>query len=81
MNLLVGFYQDATPSRTGEFVTCLQRNAANPLIDRVTVFIADAFTAAELRARFPDLAHAKIFHEHHPSPARSFPGWLPLGPR
>ncbi len=34
MNLLVGFYNEATAARTEEFIECLRRNAANIHISR-----------------------------------------------
>ncbi len=60
MNLLVGFYNDATPARTEEFIECLRRNAANTHIDQITVFIEDRTSAAEVETRYPALKQPKM---------------------
>ena len=60
MNLLVGFYADAAPGRTEEFVECLRRNTDNPLINTIRVFLEDPLPPAEAKARFPGLAHPKV---------------------
>jgi hypothetical protein len=60
MQLLVGFYQDADPARTAEFVECVRRNAANPHLDRVTVFLEDRVSPADVAARHDALAHPKV---------------------
>lgn len=65
MNLLVGFYNDASPIRTGEYVECVRRNSANPHIESIIVFIEDQTPLADVRARSPALAHPKVqFVEH-----------------
>jgi hypothetical protein len=65
MNLLVGFYNDASPVRTGEFVECVRRNAANPHIDSIIVFIEDQTPPADVRERSRAWAHPKVqFVEH-----------------
>lgn len=60
MNLLVGFYNDASPIRTGEFVECVRRNSANPHIESITIFIEDQVSPDEARTLFPALTHFKI---------------------
>jgi hypothetical protein len=60
MILLVGFYQDVNPIRTQEFVECVRRNAANPFVDRIVVFLEEALTAFDACASFPILAHRKV---------------------
>lgn len=60
MHLLVGFYQDPAPARTAEFVDCVCRNAANPWIDRLTVFLEDRVSPVDVTARFPALVHPKV---------------------
>src|SRR5262249_52484690 len=60
MNLLVGFYNDATPARTEEFIECLRRNAANTHIDQITIFIEDSTSPAEVQTWHPALKHPKM---------------------
>lgn len=56
MTLLVGHYLDASPERLGEFLTCIERNAANPHIGGVHVFIENALAPTTILARYPQLA-------------------------
>jgi hypothetical protein len=51
MNLLVGFYNDATPARTEEFIECLRRNVANSYLDWIWVFIEDPTPPPEEKAQ------------------------------
>lgn len=60
MILLVGFYNDASPARTEEFIECVRRNSANPHIDEVVVFIEDGITCSTARERFPALGHRNV---------------------
>jgi hypothetical protein len=60
MTLLVGFYDDAIPTRTEEFIECLRRNAANAHIDSITIFIEDHLSPSDAQTRFPELKHPKI---------------------
>jgi hypothetical protein len=60
MNLLVGFYNDAIPRRTEEFIECVRRNADNAHINAITVFLEDPVSSDEARIRFPALAHKKV---------------------
>jgi hypothetical protein len=60
MILLVGFYQDADPARTAEFVECVRRNAANPHLERIAVFLEDRVPAHEIRTRFPVFSDPKL---------------------
>lgn len=60
MILLVGFYQDADPARTSEFIECIRRNCENPSIDRLVVFIEHDASAAELRTRWAEFTHGKV---------------------
>ena len=65
MNLLVGFYNDATPARTDEFIECIRRNAANPHIDSIRLFIEDPVSPADVQSRFPTLSHTKVHFVGH----------------
>ena len=56
MILLVGLYRDPSPERMGEFLTCLERNAANRAIAEVHVFVEEEIDPAALAAEFPQLA-------------------------
>lgn len=60
LTLLSGLYLDASPERLREFLTCIERNAANPHISGVHVFLEDAVEPAELVARHPQLASPKV---------------------
>ncbi|MEO8380958.1 MAG: FkbM family methyltransferase, partial [Acidobacteriota bacterium] len=60
MILLAGLYLDTSAQRLGEFLTCIERNAANRSIEEVHVFIEDSVTPEELVARHPQLASPKI---------------------
>lgn len=60
MNLLAGFYIDANPVRTEEFVECVRRNAAHPHIDSITLFLEDQLPADKIRSCFPALADPKV---------------------
>ena len=60
MNLLVGLYLDPNPARTEEFFECLRRNAANPGLDGITVFLEDPIAPALLLQRHPELASPRI---------------------
>jgi hypothetical protein len=60
MVVLVGLYVDASAERMREFLTCIERNAANPNIAAVHVFVEDAVDAAALRTRYRELALPKV---------------------
>lgn len=60
MNLLVGLYLDASPARLREFLTCIERNAANRKIAAVHVFVEEAADPARLVERHPQLASPKV---------------------
>ena len=60
MILLVGFYVDPHADRMHEFLTCIERNAANRAIDAVHVFVEQDVAVSELLASYPRLAAPKI---------------------
>jgi hypothetical protein len=60
MIVLVGFYLDASPERLLEFLTCIERNAANRKIEEVHVFLEDPVGPAEVLSRHPQLASSKV---------------------
>jgi len=60
MTLLVGLYIDASAERLREFLTCIERNAANRRIDAVHVFIEDAIDPAGLITQYPELASPNV---------------------
>ncbi|HEX6096506.1 MAG TPA: FkbM family methyltransferase [Thermoanaerobaculia bacterium] len=60
MILISGLYLDPNPARFGEFLACIDHNAANPHIGGVYVFLEDAVDPAELAARHPQLALPKV---------------------
>src|SRR5207253_8661572 len=60
MNLLVGFYNEPKGARAGEFIQCLERNATNPHLDTITVFVEDRMPVSEAQARFSIFLQSKI---------------------
>ena len=60
MIVLVGLYVDASADRMREFLTCIERNAANRKIAAVHVFVEDALEPSRLAARYPQLASPKV---------------------
>lgn len=60
MNLLVGFYRDPSPARTEEFIECLRRNAANPHIKSITVFLEERISPGEVESRLKNGEPARI---------------------
>ena len=60
MIVLVGLYVDASAERLCEYLTCIERNAANRSIDAVHVFIEDGIDPAELTTQYPQLTAAKV---------------------
>jgi hypothetical protein len=60
MILLMGFYQDADISRRGEFLECLQRNAANDRLDEIHLFIEEPLRLDQLSTVHPLLDGAKM---------------------
>lgn len=60
MIVLVGLYLDASAERLREFLTCIERNAANRNIEAVHVFIEDAVDPAGLMTQYPELASPKV---------------------
>jgi hypothetical protein len=57
---LVGLYVDASAERLREFLTCIERNAANPKIADVHVFIEDSIDSVRLRMQYSQLALSKV---------------------
>jgi hypothetical protein len=67
MFLLIGFYEDANEQRMAEFSECVRRNALNPHIDQLTVFLEGDLTVEKATAKVPALANAKVaLVEHGP---------------
>ena len=60
MILLTGLYLDSSPERLCEFLTCIERNAANRKIAFVHVFLEDAVDPGALVLRYPQLASPKV---------------------
>lgn len=60
MIVLVGLYVDASAERLREFLTCIERNAANPKIAAVHVFVEDAIEPGDLVTQYPQLASPKV---------------------
>jgi hypothetical protein len=60
MVLLVGLYLDPDAERMREFLTCIERNAANRKLAAVHVFVEQDVEPGELIARYPQLAAPKI---------------------
>lgn len=60
MILLVGLYLDASTERRREFLTCIERNAANRKISGVHVFVEDAVDPAVVAMLYPQLASPKV---------------------
>jgi hypothetical protein len=60
MILLVGFYLDPSPERLHEFLTCIERNAANPQIAGVHVLVEQEIDPSRLVSSHPQLASPKI---------------------
>lgn len=60
MILLVGLYVDPHADRMREFLTCLERNAANRAIAEVHVFVEQPVELENLVASYPQLESAKI---------------------
>lgn len=70
MILLLGFYEDADPASSAEYVECLRRNCANPCIDQVVAFIEDGHAAGALRKRWTEFNHPKLELVEHRSGRR-----------
>jgi hypothetical protein len=60
MNLLVGLYLDSSAERLAEFLTCIERNAANRRITGVHVFVEEGIDRARLASRCPQLALPEV---------------------
>lgn len=60
MMLLVGFYLDPSAARLREFLTCIERNAGNPRIAEVHVFVEQEIDPAHLVSLYPQLASPKV---------------------
>jgi len=60
MILLVGFYEDPSPARMKEFVTCLERNLANDCIREVHLFLEEPGEGSRFAAAHPALRHPKL---------------------
>jgi hypothetical protein len=58
--LLTGFYADPDPRRREELLECLRRNAANPLIDRIDLFVEDRPDVEGLETAYPALSGAGV---------------------
>jgi hypothetical protein len=52
MVLLIGLYLDPDAARLAEFLTCLERNAANRAIDEVHVFVEEEIDPVDLAGRY-----------------------------
>ena len=60
MILLVGFYEDQAPARMQEFLTCLERNLANPHISEVRAFLEEGGGSERYVATYAVLRHPKL---------------------
>lgn len=60
MILLVGLYRDPSAERMREFITCIERNAANRAIAEVHVFLEGDMDPAGLATEFPQLASPRV---------------------
>jgi hypothetical protein len=60
MILLIGLYLDPDAARLGEFLTCLERNVANRLIDQVHVFVEQEIDPVDLAGRYAQLCLRKV---------------------
>jgi len=60
MILLVGHYREFVESRRGEYAECVRRNAANPCLDEIHVFIEDTSDPAEVLAEVAVEHRAKL---------------------
>jgi hypothetical protein len=65
MFLLVGLYQEANPKRAAEFAECVRRNALNPHIAQLTVFLEGGLTAELARATLPSLNTERVVLIEH----------------
>lgn len=60
MILLAGFYEDSVRSRMEEYIECLRRNSANPLIAGIRLFLEDPICCADAISKYSELRHRKI---------------------
>lgn len=60
MLLITGFYEDPDPRRCGELLECVRRNAANPRIAAIHLFVEEPRDPAALLAAYPPLADPKV---------------------
>jgi hypothetical protein len=60
MILLIGLYLDPDADRMCEFLTCLERNVANPAIDEVHVFVEEEINPVDLAGRYRLLCSRKV---------------------
>ena len=58
--LMSGLYFDADPLRQAEFMECIRRNAENPFIHQLLIFVEMKADLSALAALYPQLASPKV---------------------